>query len=234
MLNMPAHALHKMWHHPQSAHNKHPAQGRSRAACQAACPDSTANSVQIDEEELLNRKLLDARGSLAAAYAALNDNYERSMAIGSNAPPEIAMSGDHDSADHDPSHKSGKASSLSYSEKSALKGEIKRLQDLQVAHEQREKNGGIEGAMGHSDYTDPRQQVAAYHVQRSHLLTVVRCSLPLSALAADAVVDAHAAGARGAPVATGAPPAPVAAEGPCCECHARRHSQPCDYGSSGT
>jgi hypothetical protein len=111
----------------------------------------------LDEEELLQKKLHEARGSLMTAYNALNDSYERSAIPHRSFPSEMSMSDQGD-------NKSGSKQSEKQKE------QIRREKEANAMG----KAAGGGSGMDVKGLLDPKQAVAAYHVQRSHLLTVVR------------------------------------------------------------
>jgi hypothetical protein len=110
----------------------------------------------LDEEELLNKKLKEARGSLMSAYNTLNESYDR-VAEHRSYLSEMSIS---DAGD-------GKATSKNSSEK-------QKERVLKERAAQAIGKNGSESGMDVNGLLDPKQAVAAYHVQRSHLLTVVR------------------------------------------------------------
>ena len=143
--------------------------------------------MQGDEEAMLQRAMLETRGSLAAAYAAMNDRHAAAGLTHPSAPPAAgagAGSGSDGSSDNShvdaaalraaapPGGGGGGRGRPASVDRATLKAEIAALQAAAAREEAVRKAGG--DAIGFRDYADPRQAVAAYHVQRSRLLTVVR------------------------------------------------------------
>jgi hypothetical protein len=115
----------------------------------------------LDEEELLNKKLKEARGSLMLAYNALNDSYDRTA--------------------EQRSFLSEMSTSDVVEAKTASKQSTEKQKERMLKEKAAQAMGktGSENGMDVKGLLDPKQAVAAYHVQRSHLLTVVRFLLPL-------------------------------------------------------
>lgn len=143
---------------------------------------NAAVCMQADEEQLLNSKIADARGSLAAAYAALNENYERSRVLGAPAP-DAAVSASNPLLT---SPAAGLMASSGATD-SATRAKLK-IASADSSSTPTEKVGtGVVVNGGMLDYMPPTegltmiqaaQKVAAFHVQQSHLLTIVRPSAP--------------------------------------------------------
>lgn len=150
-----------------------------------ACPSCIHPSLQADEDELLNSKLADAHGSLAAAYAVLNNNYERSRALGA-PPPEAAVSASNPLLSS-PAAGVVQASAGGDGTDGKTRAKLK-LASADSGSTPTEKVGtGVVVNGGMMDYVPPTegltmiqaaQKVAAFHVQQSHLLTVVRPPSP--------------------------------------------------------
>jgi hypothetical protein len=115
----------------------------------------------LDEEELLNKKLKEARGSLMLAYNALNDSYDRTA--------------------EQRSFLSEMSTSDVVEAKTASKQSTEKQKERMLKEKAAQAMGktGSANGMDVKGLLDPKQAVAAYHVQRSHLLTVVRFLLPL-------------------------------------------------------